>query len=103
MTGYFPYERSPLVAYRSRRKDSLHALPALLPHGRGPGRLLLHSEERRRQALFFWLWHIDRLRHRSDREKTAESFPTRHRSLELRHSRLQLGVPLLPELEHQQG
>src|SRR5581483_6150904 len=46
---------------------------------------------------------VHRLRHRPDREKAAQSLFSRQRNPELRHGRLQPGLPLLPELEHQQG
>ena len=92
-----------LVAGAARRADPVHALPALLPHGRRSGGILLHPPEPRRQAGAARLRPLDRVRDRSDREEAAQPFPPGHARAELRHRGLQPRLQVLPELGHLEG
>ena len=92
-----------LLVDAARRPDPLHALPALLPHGRRSGGLLLHPPEPRRQAGAARLRALDRVRDRSDREEAAQPFLPGDARAQLRHGGLQPRLQVLPELGHLEG
>ena len=87
-----------LAAHPPRRSRSMRPVPARLPAARGTARLLLRARESRRSHRARYVRPQLRLRHRPGREETAQPFPARLARTELRHGRLQLGLPVLPEL-----
>ena len=64
-------------------------------------RLLLRPRKSRRPHGLHHLRPQHRLLHRSDREEAAVSFLSRHVGAVVRHGRLQPGLQVLPELDHQ--
>src|SRR5271157_4675614 len=66
--------RGTLVGDDGRWASPLLSLSTPLPHRRGPERILLHSQTRRRAPVATWLRTARRDRNGPDREEAAQSF-----------------------------
>ena len=78
----------------------MRPVPARLPTARRTTRFLLRARESRRPHRPRHVRPQLRLRHRPGREEAPQPFPARLARAELRHSGLQFGLPVLPELGH---
>ena len=84
------------------RARAVRRLPARLPDARRPAGHVLRARMRGRRGGAHDLRPLQRLLRRPDREEAAQPLPPGHRRALVRHRRLQPGLPLLPELGHQQ-